>query len=259
MSFNNRMYNPYGRRRTMTGAPAGGSYQRPTLDDYQALAQAYQALQAQAEQQKQELAAKQHELGEKSRELTETQRELAIKSEALQRQSADLKQFEAELVWAKAALQQQDRAEAQEERPDGLTWRERYLRLQSELDSLRRRWEQRYALETAEARHNILRDMLPLADHLEMALHHAEGLEGEQAAEFVRNIAATRQAFLDTLKRYGVEPIDAQGQPFDPSLHEAVGQVHDQSAPAGAVAQVVQTGYREGDKLLRPARVLVNG
>ncbi|HXF60691.1 MAG TPA: nucleotide exchange factor GrpE, partial [Caldilineaceae bacterium] len=248
MSFNNRTYNPYGRRRTMTGAPAGGSHQRPTLDDYQALAQAYQALQAQLEQQKQELAAQQRELNEKQRELTEAQRELAIKSEALQRQSADLKQLEAELVWTKAALQQQDRAAAQEESGEGLTWRERYLRLQTELDALRRRWEQRYALETAEARHNILRDMLPLADHLELALRHAEGLEGEQAAEFVRNITATRQAFLETLRRYGVEPIEAQGQPFDPNLHEAVGQVHDERVAAGTVAQVVQTGYREGDK-----------
>ncbi len=245
--------NPYGRRRAMPGTrPAG-----PTLADYEAVAKAYQELQAQAARQTQELAAKQRELAEKDRALAETQRDLAIKDEALQRQGADLKQLEAELVWARAALQQQDRA-AQQEEGEELSWRERYLRLQTELERLRDRWERRYAAETAEARHAILRDMLPLADHLEMALRHGEALTDETAREFLRNIEVTYQAFLDTLRRYGVEPIEAEGQPFDPTLHEAVGQIQREDVPTGAVAEVVQTGYTEGEKLLRPARVLVN-
>jgi molecular chaperone GrpE len=246
--------NPYGRRRVVAGPQASG----PTLADYQAVVKAYQEVQAQAQQQAQELALKQRALAEKEHELGEKNRELAIKSEALQRQNADLKQLEAELVWTKAALQQQDRAVQQETDADGATWRERYTRLQAELENLRRRWEQRFALETAEARHAILRDMLPLADHLEMALRHGEALEGEQAREFLRNIEATYQAFIETLRRYGVALIAAQGQPFDPNLHEAVGQIHTDAVPAGAVAEVVQTGYTEGDKLLRAARVLVN-
>src|SRR5690606_32258745 len=142
----------------------------------------------------------QRELAEKERALAETQRELAIKDEALQRQGADLKQLEAELVWARAALQQQDRA-AQQAEDEELSWRERYLRLQTELERLRERWERRYAVETAEARHAILRDMLPLADHLEMALRHGEALKDETAREFLRNIEVTYQAFLDTLRR----------------------------------------------------------
>jgi molecular chaperone GrpE len=258
--------NPYGRRRVMPGQPAAGPGPRPTLDDYQALVHAYQQLQVQAEQQKQELAARQLELNEtqrtleaRNRELAEQRRELEIKGEALHRQTADLKQLEAELVWAKAALQQQDKAADPENGAEAQSWRERYLRLQAELENLRRRWEQRFAHETAEARHAILRDMLPLADHLELALQHGEALEGDAARDFVRNIEAIRQAFLETLKRYGVTPIEAQGQPFDPNLHEAVGQMHDGTVAAGDVAQVVQTGYREGDRLLRPARVLVSG
>jgi molecular chaperone GrpE len=74
----------------------------------------------------------------------------------------------------------------------------------------------------------------------------------------VHNVEATHQAFLDTLKRYGVEPMKALGQPFDPALHEAVGAAHDSTLPVDTVIHVVQAGYREGDKLLRPARVLVN-
>jgi molecular chaperone GrpE len=252
--------NPYGRRRATAHPPAGaGGRPRPTLDDYQALAQAYRQLQAEAEQQRQELAAARRAVSEHEKSLAEQRQKLEITQEALQRQNADLKQLEAELVWSKAALQQQDRAATQDEGAEGKSWRERYMRLQAEVENLRRRWEQRYTTELAEARHAILRDMLPLADHLELAMRHSEMVEGEQAQDFVSNIATTRQAFLETLRRYGVEPIGAEGQTFDPNLHEAVGQVHDANVPEGAIAQVVQTGYRAGDKLVRPARVLVSG
>jgi molecular chaperone GrpE len=129
------------------------------------------------------------------------------------------------------------------------------------LDNLRRRWEQRFETETGNARQDILRDMLPLADHLELALQHGntvlEHAEDEQANEYVRSISATLQAFLSTLKRYQVTPIEALGSKFDPTLHEAVGQIASGDVLSGHIAQVLQTGYMEGDKLLRPARVLV--
>jgi molecular chaperone GrpE len=236
----------------------------PGGEEIQRLVQTYQALQAKAEQQAQrleaaqrELEAKQRELAAKNQALTETRRELEIKDEALRRQGEALKQTEAELVWARAGLQQQQRQEEQKNSPEEASWRERYIRLQAELENLRRRWEQRFETDTANARQEILRDMLPLADHLEMALEHGANLEDEQAKEYLRSISATHQAFLNTLKRYNVTPIEAQGQPFDPNLHEAVGQLSTGDMPSGAVAQVVQAGYMEGDKLLRPARVLV--
>jgi molecular chaperone GrpE len=240
-------------------------------EEIQRLLQARQSLQTQVEQQAQALEAKQRELDAKQRELEAKQRELAtqaetlgelrrnleIKDEALRRQNADIKQMEAELVFTRGGLQQQEKQEQSKNSSEEISWRERYIRLQAELENLRRRWEQRFETDTANARQEILRDMLPLADHLEMALQHGLALEGEQAEEYLRNIGATYQAFLNTLKRYGVAPIDVQGQPFDPNLHEAVGQIATGDLPSGHVAQVVQTGYMEGDKLLRPARVLV--
>ena len=217
----------------------------PTLDDYVALQKAHEELQAAHERQ--------------GKEAAKLQQELQIKNEALHRQGADLKNLEAELVWARAAVQQQEQEKTEEPQED---WAERYARLQAEVENLRKRWEQRFVTETAEARHRILLDMLPLADHLEMALRHAaaEGGESQEgfAANFIANIEAIHRAFLDALKRYDVTPIDALGQPFDPALHEAVGQIRRDDTPPGAVAEVVQTGYREGDRLLRPARVLVN-
>ena len=240
MSF---YYDPSGRRRAaLMRQQAMQNEQRqrmPTYDDYVALHRAHEELQAAFERQ--------------SKEVAKLQQELQIKNDALHQQGADLKNLEAELVWTKAAVQQQQASPEKQE-----DWAERYARLQAEVDNLRKRWEQRFATDTAEARHRILLDMLPLADHLELALQHVETHDGDGNERFVANIEAIYRAFLDTLRRYGVTSIDALGQPFDPTLHEAVGQVSVEDAPHGAVAQVVQTGYQEGDRLLRPARVLVN-
>ena len=107
--------------------------------------------------------------------------------------------------------------------------------------------------------------MLPLADHLEMALEHVSSQFGGSVATisgvdeaFVGNIRATLSASMTTLQRYGVEPISAFEQPFDPAIHEAVGQTSSKTIPADHVVEVIQTGYRDGEKLLRPARVIVS-
>lgn len=214
----------------------------PTLEDYQALAVAYAELKPQAEALARDLAARTSEV--------------AIKDEALHKQGADLKQTQSELIWTKAALQSSEAANAE---PDRETWQERYVRLQAEVENLRRRWEQRSTDEIGEARRAILRDMLPLADHLELALQHAEALRTSEAGNgFVGNIESTLRAFLETLRRYGVQKQEPLGAPFDPELHEAVGMVVSQETPSGHVAHVVQSGYTEGDRLLRPARVIVS-
>lgn len=214
------------------------------------------------------------------KQLREQESELAVKSEALQRQGADLRETEAKLLWTEAALQQAQGDES--EQAEDASWQERYSRLQSELEALRRRWEQRSAAEVVEKRNAILLDMLPLADHLDMALTYAKGsnsditgsdITGDAASEavrsFVRNIEATRDAFLETLRRYGIERIDPLGELFDPNYHEAIGQFSGDPSAIGQegeegailpdhIAKVVQVGYREGERLLRPARVLVH-
>lgn len=138
------------------------------------------------------------------------------------------------------------------------SWRDRFIRLQAEMENLRKRTEQRYAAQADDQRQRILLDMLPLADHLEMALQHGGSLTDPAAVDFLGNIQATQQAFLSTLKRYGVEPILAAGAAFDPTVHEALGHIPSPDVPAEHVAHVVQTGYTEGERLLRPARVMVS-
>lgn len=214
----------------------------PTQADYIALAQAYEELKGRVDEQ--------------SKAMQNIKTELEIKNEALHRQTDDLKKLETELVFTRAGLE-----DAQKKLVEGgaQEWQEKYARLQAEVDNLRKRWEQRFANESAEFRRRVLVDMLPLADHLDLALQHAPATDDSALKGFVSNIEATRRAFLETLRRYGVERIDPLGQAFDPNQHEAIGHVTAPDIPADHVAQVVQAGYAEGDRLLRPARVLVSG
>lgn len=254
-------FDPYDPRRRPRSRPATGTGQ-PTVEDFRRLAQSYQELQetlrnVQSQQQALEkrAAAAEQERNALTRSLKETRAELEIKNEALHRQSADLKELESELVWAKAALRKQ---EAEEEEENSATWQEKYQRLQAELENLRKRLEKRADQEVTDARHRILLDMLPLADHLDLALQHADSLTDPAAWTFLENIQATRQAFLESLRRYGVTRIPDVNSPFDPAVHEAVGQVDQAGIPADHVAEVLQAGYMEGDRVIRPARVLIS-
>jgi len=134
-------------------------------------------------------------------------------------------------------------------------WRDRALRLQAEIENFRRR-QQRLAEERVTAdRERLLRAFLSVADDLERALT-TDGVDVESLRQ---GVDLTHQTMMKLLDREGVEPIQAAGQPFDPSWHEAVGTIpheHTEAEP-DTVAQVVQPGYQLEDRLLRPARVIV--
>ena len=134
-------------------------------------------------------------------------------------------------------------------------WQDKYTRLYAELENSKKRLARLYANQAEQERKHLLRDMLPLADNLERALTNASGDEAE--AGLRQGVALTLKAFVDALAKQGVRPIQAQGRPFDPELHEAAGAVHHPALPPGTVVRVEQKGYTVGDKLLRPARVLV--
>lgn len=173
-------------------------------------------------------------------------------------QQADLKRLENQLAAVNrqlAALNKQAATLAQPPvaaRPsadNAEEWREKYARLAADYENSKKRLEQRYTLEAQQNQTKLLRDMLPLADNLDRALAHQDGQDDA-------GLALIRKSFLATLAEYGVQPIVAEGRPFDPQLHEAVGVVTNPAA-AGMVAAVEETGYTYQDKLLRPARVLV--
>jgi molecular chaperone GrpE len=134
-------------------------------------------------------------------------------------------------------------------------WKEKALRLQAEMENYRRR-QRRLAQDQIDTeKERLLRAFLSVIDDLERALAGPAG--NGQALH--QGIQLTHRAAQQMMEREGVEPINAQDHPFDPNWHEAVATVgyNRESAAPGTVVQVIEPGYRLGDQLLRPAKVVV--
>lgn len=131
---------------------------------------------------------------------------------------------------------------------------DRYLRAAADLENLRKR--QKRELEDAkfEMKNKVLKEMLPVVDNLERAIEHATAQAGTNP--IVEGVQLVLRQFTTAFERLDVAAIDAMGQPFDPNLHEAISQ-QESDAPPGTVVQVLQRGYRAGDRLLRPSLVVV--
>jgi len=131
---------------------------------------------------------------------------------------------------------------------------DRYLRTAADLENLRKR--QRREIEDAklESKGRVLKEMLPVVDNLERAIEHATTQAGTNP--IVEGVQLVLRQFLTAFERLEVTPVEAAGQPFDPNLHEAISQQESDAAP-GTVVQVLQRGYKSGERLLRPALVVV--
>jgi len=134
-------------------------------------------------------------------------------------------------------------------------WKDRALRLEAEMDNFRKRQRRLAEDRIAADRERLLRAFLAVADDLARALS-ADGVDAESLRQ---GVDLTYRGLLRLLDQEGVEPIEAEGQPFDPAWHEAVGTVPHEEAGVepDIIVEVVQPGYRIGDRLLRPARVIV--
>ena len=132
---------------------------------------------------------------------------------------------------------------------------DRYLRAAADLENTRKR--QKRELEDAkfDIKNKVLKEMLPVVDNLERAIEHA-AQSAEEKSPIVEGVQLVLRQFTTAFERLDVNAIDAMGQPFDPNLHEAISQQESDAAP-GTVVQVLQRGYKSGERLLRPALVVV--
>ncbi len=128
-----------------------------------------------------------------------------------------------------------------------------YLRLAADFDNYRKRVAREYIEVTARANERLLNELLPVLDDLERALEAAAAHEEAKLEDGVRLV---HQSFSSLLERHGLTEIEADGA-FDPHVHEALLAQPGEGAEQGAVLQVLQKGYRLGDRVLRPARVIV--
>jgi molecular chaperone GrpE len=133
-------------------------------------------------------------------------------------------------------------------------WKEKYLRLAAEIENTKKRLAQNYARKAESDIERVLTEFLDVADNLELALAHANENDRSALVEGVRSI---QRQVRQTLANQGVRPFEAEGKSFDPERHEAVSVLRRDDFPANTVVKVVRTGYYHGDRILRPARVVV--
>jgi molecular chaperone GrpE len=140
--------------------------------------------------------------------------------------------------------------------------KDRTLRTLAEMENLRKRTTREIADARTYGITAFARDVLDIADNLQRALD-AVPAEAKAAADpglkaLIEGVELTERSLLNTLEKNGVKKFDPTGERFDPNFQQAMYEVPDASVPAGTVVQVVQTGYKIGERILRPALVGVS-
>jgi len=135
-----------------------------------------------------------------------------------------------------------------------------YLALAQRTQADFENYRKRAARETRQAQERgavkLAQALLPAVDNLERALEHAPADEDDH---FVAGIKHVLSDVVTALQKAGIERYSPEGEPFDPTLHEAVAQQPADGAERGTVVEVFQRGYRMGELVVRPARVVVAG
>jgi molecular chaperone GrpE len=132
----------------------------------------------------------------------------------------------------------------------------KYRNAEKEFEEARLRLRREISKDIERSRRDILADILEVVDNLDRALESAR--QGASPDALLQGVEMVRRQFLAKLEGFGVKRIEANQQPFDPALHEAISSVPATSPEQdGLVVGTVRSGYRIGDDVLRPAAVAV--
>jgi molecular chaperone GrpE len=148
-------------------------------------------------------------------------------------------------------LQQEEIEEVEEPQP-GQEVDDRLLRLAADFENYKKRAARERSEYIALANERLIAELIPILDDLERALAAAEQ---HQEAQLEEGVALVHRSLASLLERHGVQPIETEGK-FDPHVHEAL-LSQPSEAEEGSVIDVVQKGYKLGDRVVRPARVVV--
>jgi molecular chaperone GrpE len=134
---------------------------------------------------------------------------------------------------------------------------DKVLRLHADFENMRKRALRERNEIYRRANEDIMTELLPVLDHLDLALAAGEDV-GEGHEAIVEGFKLVSEQLMTVLKKFGLEPIDAEGQPFDTCKHESISQMPSETVPEGIVMTQTRRGYMLGDKLLRPVQVVVS-
>ena len=129
------------------------------------------------------------------------------------------------------------------------------MRLAADFDNFQKRTRRDSDQQAAAEKDAFIRDLLPILDNLERTLASEQSISSEPSHQ---GAAMTLQQMRQLLHRHGIEAVEDLGRPFDPYRHEAISVRHDPCQPDQIILEVPQRGYCHGDKVFRPAKVIVN-
>lgn len=134
-------------------------------------------------------------------------------------------------------------------------WRDKYLRLQAEFDNYRKRTLKEKMSLVESGGENVIKALLPVVDDVDRAL---AAMEKSDDVEALRGgVRLISQKFNEVMRQQGVSEIEAVGKEFDVDVHEAVARFPIDGKNSGEIIDVVQKGYKLGDKVIRYAKVVV--
>lgn len=134
---------------------------------------------------------------------------------------------------------------------------DKYLRVCAEFDNYKKRAAREIGDFRKYANETLLRDLLSVIDNLERAVESNQDAK-DAANGVVEGVEMTLKEILKIAERYGVEPVKALGEPFDPNFHQAMMQEASDAHPENTVLKELQKGYLLHDRLLRPSMVVVS-
>jgi molecular chaperone GrpE len=137
---------------------------------------------------------------------------------------------------------------------------DRLLRAHAEMDNLRKRTERDKEDTSKYAISRFAREVLSVGDNLQRAIAAVPSgaADADPALKaLIDGVSMTEREFMNVLERNGVKRLDPAGEPFNPHQHQAMTEIEDPEVAPGTVVQVYQPGYVLGDRILRPAMVIV--
>jgi molecular chaperone GrpE len=147
-----------------------------------------------------------------------------------------------------------DRLEAAEAERD--KFRTLAQQTRADFENYQKRLQRDLAQERRYAELPLARDLIPAIDNLDRATAAAQ--KAHETGPLVQGVAMVKAQVLDVLRRHGITPMEAQGKPFDPNLHQAVMQQPSAEHPPGTVVQITEQGFQMHDRVVRPAQVIVS-
>ena len=144
---------------------------------------------------------------------------------------------------------------------EALEWQDQFLRAIAEFENYKKRMERERAGMLKYSGEAIFRELLPVVDNLERAVDQGvvDGVEAEQNLKaLLEGVELTLKSLRSTLEKFEVKAIDSLGQPFDPTIQEALSMEASDTVPANHVINEFEKGYHYKDRLLRAARVIVS-